>query len=43
LQDLYNTEAIKYHIYPFIDWDDVLHRRIHNSNGTNMALVVPGK
>lgn len=43
LQELYNTMAVKYHIYPFIDWDDVLHRRIHKTNGINTTVVMPAK
>ena len=30
LKAQFDADAEKYHIYPFIDWDDVLHRRIHN-------------
>lgn len=29
LQDLFDANATKYNIYPFIDWDDVFKRRIH--------------
>jgi len=31
LQALFDENARKYNIYPFIDWDDVFHRRIHNT------------
>ena len=30
LQGLFEEEAKKYNVYPFIDWDDVFKRRIHN-------------
>ncbi len=42
LKSLYDEEAKRYNIYPFIDWDDVLKRRIHrvNSNGTIAATGV---
>jgi arylsulfatase len=29
LKTLFDENARKYNIYPFIDWDDVFHRRIH--------------
>jgi len=32
LQDLFDDNAKKYNIYPFIDWDDVFKRRIHKVN-----------
>jgi arylsulfatase A-like enzyme len=32
LQAQFDEDAKKYHIYPFIDWDDVFKRRIHNPN-----------
>jgi arylsulfatase len=32
LKALFDQEAKAYHIYPFIDWDDVLKRRIHTKN-----------
>lgn len=41
LKALFDQEAKQYNIYPLIDWDDVLKRRIHN-NG-NASAVVPGK
>jgi len=31
LKALFDENARKYHIYPFIDWDDVFHRRIHQT------------
>lgn len=31
LKALFDANAVKYHIYPFIDWDDVFKRRIHNT------------
>ncbi len=31
LKALFDENAQKYHIYPFIDWDDVFKRRIHNT------------
>jgi len=37
LQALYDEQAKKYHIYPFIDWDDVFKGRLHiinNSTGS---------
>ena len=30
LKTLFDEEAKRYNIYPFIDWDDVLKRRVHN-------------
>jgi len=39
LKALFDEEAKRYNIYPFIDWDDVLHRRIH----TNAKVVLPGR
>lgn len=33
LQAQFDADAQKYNIYPFIDWDDVFHRRIHNASG----------
>lgn len=39
LKALFDQEAKRYNIYPFIDWDDVLKRRIH----TNAKVVSPGK
>ncbi|HWK04272.1 MAG TPA: arylsulfatase [Puia sp.] len=39
LKALFDQEAKAYHIYPFIDWDDVLKRRIHTSAKT----VLPGQ
>jgi arylsulfatase A-like enzyme len=39
LKALFDQEAKQYNIYPLIDWDDVLKRRIHNNAGT----VLPGK
>ena len=32
LQALFDAEAQQYHIYPFIDWEDVFRRRIHHVN-----------
>jgi arylsulfatase len=32
LQDLFDADAKKYHVYPLIDWDDVVKRRLHNNN-----------
>ena len=31
LKALFDSHAKKYHVYPFIDWDDVFNRRIHNT------------
>jgi arylsulfatase A-like enzyme len=31
LKAQFDADAERYHIYPFIDWDDVIHRRIHNN------------
>jgi arylsulfatase A-like enzyme len=39
LKTLFDEEAKRYNIYPFIDWDDVLHRRIH----TNAKVVLPSR
>jgi arylsulfatase len=30
LKAQFDADAVRYHIYPLIDWDDVFHRRIHN-------------
>jgi arylsulfatase len=32
LQALFDDQAHKYHIYPFIDWEDVLKGRIHHTD-----------
>ncbi|HRH51274.1 MAG TPA: arylsulfatase [Panacibacter sp.] len=32
LQAKFDAEAKSHNLYPFIDWDDVLHRRIHPAN-----------
>lgn len=40
LQALYDDQAQKYHIYPFIDWEDVLKGRIHH---TDKPPVDPSK
>jgi arylsulfatase A-like enzyme len=40
LQDLYDAEAKKFNIYPFIDWDDVLKKRIHRTNEANAVMGV---
>jgi len=37
LQALFDVDAKKYNIYPFIDWEDVFSRRIHN-NGNATGL-----
>ena len=39
LKTLFDQEAKQYNIYPLIDWDDVLKRRIH----TNAKGALPGK
>jgi arylsulfatase A-like enzyme len=31
LKALFDEDATKYHVYPFIDWDDVFHLRIHHN------------
>jgi len=31
LKAQFDQDAERYHIYPFIDWDDVFHRRIHTN------------
>jgi len=31
LKAQFDADAGRYHVYPFIDWDDVLKRRIHNN------------
>jgi arylsulfatase len=33
LKSQFDEDAKRYNIYPFIDWDDVFHKRIHNGNG----------
>jgi arylsulfatase A-like enzyme len=38
LKALFDVQAEKYHVYPLIDWDDVLKRRIH-SNGDGKTLL----
>jgi arylsulfatase A-like enzyme len=40
LQALFDVEAQQYHIYPFIDWEDVFRRRIHQ---VNYVLISPTK
>jgi arylsulfatase A-like enzyme len=40
LKALFDDQAQKYHIYPFIDWEDVLKGRIHH---TTYTPVNPGK
>ncbi len=37
LKALFDKEAKQYNIYPFIDWDDVLKRRIH----ANAKVILP--
>ncbi len=32
LKKQFDEDAQRYHIYPFIDWDDVFHARIHHTN-----------
>ena len=32
LQNLFDAQANKYHIYPLIDWDDVVKKRLHKIN-----------
>lgn len=31
LKAQFDADAERFHIYPFIDWDDVIHKRIHNT------------
>jgi arylsulfatase len=31
LKAQFDADAERYHIYPFIDWDDVFHQRIHKN------------
>ena len=31
LKAQFDADAQRYHVYPFIDWDDVIKRRIHNN------------
>jgi arylsulfatase A-like enzyme len=38
LKALFDAQAKKYNLYPFIDWDDVVNRRIHN-NGDGKTLL----
>ena len=35
LKALFDNNAKKYNIYPLIDWDDVLHKRIHQTTKNN--------
>ncbi len=42
LKALFDVQAIKNHVYPFIDWEDVLKRRIHN-NGSGKTLEEEAK
>ncbi len=37
LQLLFDEEAKRYNIYPFIDWEDVFKRRIHKTNYTPVS------
>jgi arylsulfatase A-like enzyme len=37
LQALFDLQAKKFNIYPFIDWDDVFKLRIHNNKNNNTA------
>ena len=39
LKALFDTDAKKYNLYPLIDWDDVLHKRIHQK--TLITDVIP--
>ena len=41
LKAQFDADAVRYHIYPFIDWDDVFHRRIHN-HGTAVTATNSG-
>ncbi len=41
LKALFDENAKKYNIYPFIDWEDVLKGRIHNGGGR--AIFQPAK
>ena len=34
LEALFDEDAKKYNVYPFIDWDDVFHGRIHHKNNS---------
>ncbi|RFM28189.1 arylsulfatase [Deminuibacter soli] len=38
LKSQFDADARRYNIYPFIDWDDVFHRRIHNTNAQSTTL-----
>jgi arylsulfatase len=40
LQDLFDDQAKKNNIYPFIDWDDVFKLRIHRKPGVKASLTV---
>jgi hypothetical protein len=40
LQALFDEQAKTNNIYPFIDWDDVLKRRIHRTPGAPITLTV---
>jgi arylsulfatase len=37
LKAQFDADAVRYHIYPLIDWEDVLKRRIHNVPGRPFA------
>jgi arylsulfatase len=42
LKVLFDVQAKKYNVYPFIDWEDVFKRRIHNT-GSNKSLEEEAK
>ena len=41
LQAQFDADAQNYHLYPFIDWDDVLNKRIHQNGLTADASQKP--
>jgi arylsulfatase len=41
LKQQFDADAERYHIYPFIDWDDVFNRRIHNHGTPVTAAATP--
>jgi len=42
LKGQWGADAERYHIYPLIDWDDVIHRRIHANGAIRPFAAAPG-
>jgi arylsulfatase A-like enzyme len=40
LKALFDADAKKYNVYPFIDWDDVFHGRIHRTKGSDQQAPI---